>query len=86
MKWWAQVLRGGLPLLLAMKGNFDSWNAPLATIIQVEMGEGAGSVGGIWFLSAQAVVKVRGWEVERKRMFTFSSWCLSCLFLQGGGG
>ncbi|RVW36523.1 Zinc finger protein GIS2 [Vitis vinifera] len=66
MKWWAQVLRGGLPLLLTMKGNFDSWNAPLATIIQVEMGEGAGSVGvvvsapggglGMWSLVKQAVV------------------------------
>lgn len=33
-----------------------------------------GSVGGIWYLSVQVSDKVRGWVVERKWMFTFSSF------------
>ena len=79
-------------MLPALKGNFESWNALFTIIFQAEKGEEAGSVGGIWFLSAQARVKVWGWEVERNRLFTFSSFCvrvsqlLACLFSQGAVG
>ena len=53
-----------------MTGSFKSWNAPLITISQTEKEEEAGSAGGSWILNFQASDKVRGWKVERKRMFS----------------
>ena len=55
-------------LLLTLNGNFGSWHAPSTTVFLAKKGEGAVSVGGIWFLSAQASVKVWGRELERKRL------------------
>ena len=68
VEWWAWVSRGGLPLLLTLKGNFGSWHAPSTTVFLAKKGEGAVSVDGIWFLSVQASVKVWGRELERKRL------------------
>ena len=52
-EWWDREPRGGLPLLLGLKGNFESWIALLITTSQAVKEDKVGSVGWIWFLSAQ---------------------------------